>query len=231
MVREIHSRQVFITGNVDKPGAYPLNTPMTVIQVIASAGGLKEFVAGRNIIILRHEGGREVRLPFDYQAVDVESAEPVDGSPHQPVEVFATGDVDLKGNHVGTVHAKVVGDPLQPRDAARAEDKGRPTGGQQSRNGLPYAAAGAGDGDDGVGCDIGHAGTTAISAPRFRDHSRVRNAMSSWNWSSMSGSKSAGCRRSRISSRRCGRDRRAGTRSLARSGLGALADSESIRQA
>jgi polysaccharide export outer membrane protein len=69
VVREIHSRQVFITGNVDKPGAYPLNTPMTVIQVIASAGGLKEFVAGRNIVILRHEGGREVRLAFDYQAV------------------------------------------------------------------------------------------------------------------------------------------------------------------
>jgi polysaccharide export outer membrane protein len=69
VVREIHSRQVFITGNVVKPGAYPLNTPMTVMQLIASAGGLKEFVGGKNIVILRRDGGREVRLNFDYQDV------------------------------------------------------------------------------------------------------------------------------------------------------------------
>jgi polysaccharide export outer membrane protein len=69
VVREIHSRHVYITGNVEKPGAYPLNTPMTVVQVIATAGGLKEFVGGKNIVILRHEGGRNVRFAFDYQAV------------------------------------------------------------------------------------------------------------------------------------------------------------------
>ena len=69
VVREIHSRRVYITGNVEKPGAYPLNTPMTVVQVIATAGGLKEFVGGKNIVILRHEAGRDVRFAFDYQAV------------------------------------------------------------------------------------------------------------------------------------------------------------------
>ena len=69
VVREIHSRHVYITGNVEKPGAYPLNTPMTVVQVSATAGGLKEFVAGKNIVILRHEAGRDVRFAFDYQAV------------------------------------------------------------------------------------------------------------------------------------------------------------------
>ena len=69
VVREIHSRRVYITGNVEKPGAYPLNTPMTVVQLIATAGGLKEFIAGKNIVILRHEAGRDVRFAFDYQAV------------------------------------------------------------------------------------------------------------------------------------------------------------------
>jgi polysaccharide export outer membrane protein len=68
-VREIHSRHVYITGNVEKPGAYPLNTPMTVVQLIASAGGLKEFVAGKDIVILRREAGRDARFAFDYQAV------------------------------------------------------------------------------------------------------------------------------------------------------------------
>jgi polysaccharide export outer membrane protein len=69
VVREIHSRQVFVTGSVMEPGAYPLNGAMTVLQLIASAGGLKEFVAGRNIVILRREGGRDVRLAFDYQEI------------------------------------------------------------------------------------------------------------------------------------------------------------------
>jgi polysaccharide export outer membrane protein len=69
VVKEIHSRRAFITGNVEKPGMYPLNVPMTVMQLIATAGGLREFVGGRNIVILRHEGDRDVRFPFDYQAV------------------------------------------------------------------------------------------------------------------------------------------------------------------
>jgi polysaccharide biosynthesis/export protein len=69
VVKEIHSRQAFITGNVQKPGAYPLNTPITVMQLIATAGGLREFVAGKNIVVLRRDAGRDVRLSFDYQAV------------------------------------------------------------------------------------------------------------------------------------------------------------------
>jgi polysaccharide export outer membrane protein len=69
VVKEIRSRQAFITGNVQKPGSYPLNAPMTVLQLIATAGGLREFVSGKNIVILRRESGRDVRLPFDFQAV------------------------------------------------------------------------------------------------------------------------------------------------------------------
>jgi polysaccharide export outer membrane protein len=69
VVKEIRSRHAFITGNVQKPGAYPLNTPMTVLQLIATAGGLREFVAGKNIVIVRRDSGHDVRLPFDYQAV------------------------------------------------------------------------------------------------------------------------------------------------------------------
>jgi polysaccharide biosynthesis/export protein len=69
VVKEIHSRRAFITGNVEKPGMYALNVPTTVMQLIATAGGLREFVGGRNIVILRREGDRDVRFAFDYQAV------------------------------------------------------------------------------------------------------------------------------------------------------------------
>ncbi|PYR58368.1 MAG: sugar transporter [Acidobacteria bacterium] len=69
IVTEIRSRRAFITGNVEKPGAYMLNTSMTVLQLIASAGGLKEFVGGRNIVVVRTEGAQHARFSFDYQAV------------------------------------------------------------------------------------------------------------------------------------------------------------------
>jgi polysaccharide export outer membrane protein len=69
VVTEVHSRRAFITGSVEKPGMYPLNVPMTVLQLIATAGGLREFVGGKNIVIVRREGDRDVRFPFDYQAV------------------------------------------------------------------------------------------------------------------------------------------------------------------
>ena len=65
VVKEIHSRRVFITGNVDKPGAYPLTGPTTVLQLIAMAGGLREFVSGKNIAIVRGAN----RVTFDYPSV------------------------------------------------------------------------------------------------------------------------------------------------------------------
>jgi polysaccharide biosynthesis/export protein len=48
VVRQINSRKVFITGQVARPGPYPMPTPMTVMQLIAVAGGLLEF-AGKNL--------------------------------------------------------------------------------------------------------------------------------------------------------------------------------------
>ena len=67
MVKEIKSRRVFITGQVEKPGPYPLNHSVTVLQLIAMAGGLKEFARGKNISVMRTEGGQSVVHHFNYQ--------------------------------------------------------------------------------------------------------------------------------------------------------------------
>src|SRR5262245_6431563 len=69
VVKEIHSRQVFITGQIEKPGPYALTGTTTVLQLIAMAGGLKEFVDGKNIIVVRSENGSQQTYPFDYQDV------------------------------------------------------------------------------------------------------------------------------------------------------------------
>ena len=70
MVKEIKSRRVFITGQVEKPGPYPLTGETTVLQLIAMAGGIREFADGSNITIIRKgENGRTEILPFNYRDV------------------------------------------------------------------------------------------------------------------------------------------------------------------
>lgn len=65
-VVEIRSRQAFITGQVGKPGAYPLIVPITVLQLIAQAGGLNTFANRKGIFILRSTAGNVQRLKFNY---------------------------------------------------------------------------------------------------------------------------------------------------------------------
>lgn len=69
VVRQMNSRKVFITGEVAKPGAYPLASTTTVMQLIAIAGGLSEFAQGNSISVLRVEDGKTTTLPFAYKDV------------------------------------------------------------------------------------------------------------------------------------------------------------------
>ena len=57
VVKQINSRKVFITGMVGKPGAYPLTSTMTVLQLISMAGGLNEFARAKEIVVMRTENG------------------------------------------------------------------------------------------------------------------------------------------------------------------------------
>jgi polysaccharide biosynthesis/export protein len=63
IVKQINSRKVFITGSVNKPGAYPLTEHMTVVQLIAVAGGLQEFADKDNIAIV-HIAKRPDGVPW-----------------------------------------------------------------------------------------------------------------------------------------------------------------------
>jgi polysaccharide export outer membrane protein len=69
VVREIHSRNVFITGSVAKPGTYPMSRDMTVLQLIATAGGLQEFADAKNITVIGMENGRTQYHKFNYSEV------------------------------------------------------------------------------------------------------------------------------------------------------------------
>ena len=69
VVREINSRKVFITGSIEKPGTFTLAGPMTVLQLIATAGGLKEYADKSKIVILRSENGKSTGFQFNYKQV------------------------------------------------------------------------------------------------------------------------------------------------------------------
>jgi polysaccharide export outer membrane protein len=69
VVKAINSRKVFITGQVGKPGPYPLGGPTTVLQLIAMAGGIAEYADKSKIVVLRTEGGKPVALRFNYKEV------------------------------------------------------------------------------------------------------------------------------------------------------------------
>jgi polysaccharide export outer membrane protein len=69
VVEEILSRNAYITGNVAKPGTYSVSANMTVLQLIALAGGLHEYADAKHIVIVRPENGRQQFYQFNYQDV------------------------------------------------------------------------------------------------------------------------------------------------------------------
>jgi polysaccharide biosynthesis/export protein len=56
-----------IVGEVNRPGSYQASRPMTVLDAISLAGGLREFAKATKIYVLRlrPDGSRD-RLPFNY---------------------------------------------------------------------------------------------------------------------------------------------------------------------
>lgn len=70
-VQAVHSQKINIVGEVNKPGSYDLNgPPMTVLDAIAMAGGLKDFAKAKKIYVLRVDAqGKQARLPFNYKEV------------------------------------------------------------------------------------------------------------------------------------------------------------------
>jgi polysaccharide export outer membrane protein len=69
VVKQINSRKVFITGQVPKPGPYPLTGPTNVVQLIAMAGGVLEYADSENIVIMRTVNGRPMSYEFNYKDV------------------------------------------------------------------------------------------------------------------------------------------------------------------
>lgn len=64
-VQAVRSKRYYVTGEVFRPGAYPLVVPTTAFEAITLAGGFREFANKKKITIAR---GKE-RLKFNYNDV------------------------------------------------------------------------------------------------------------------------------------------------------------------
>jgi len=59
IVAESLSRQIYTIGKLMRPGPYPLAPNMTALQALSAAGGFAEWANTKNIMIVRHEQGRD----------------------------------------------------------------------------------------------------------------------------------------------------------------------------
>jgi polysaccharide export outer membrane protein len=69
IVTQINSQRVYILGEMTRPGAYPLLPGMTVLQALSSAGGFTPFASMKKIYVLRGEGSKQEKFPFNYKEV------------------------------------------------------------------------------------------------------------------------------------------------------------------
>lgn len=69
MFIEVASPRAYVIGKVNKPGMFPISLDTTVMQVLSMAGGLNPFAAPGRIIVLRNDGGKTEKIPFDYDEV------------------------------------------------------------------------------------------------------------------------------------------------------------------
>lgn len=69
ILTQINSQRVYVTGEVTRPGAYPVLPGMTILQAITSAGGLTQFANAKKIFLMRDENHIQTKYPFTYKEV------------------------------------------------------------------------------------------------------------------------------------------------------------------
>ena len=67
VVMSVNSQKVFMVGEVGHVGPVMMTAGMTPLQAIAAGGGLTPYANAKKIYILRNEGGKQEKIPFNYK--------------------------------------------------------------------------------------------------------------------------------------------------------------------
>lgn len=70
MLLEINSLRAYVIGKVNNPGEFPISMETNVMQILAKAEGLNPFASKGGIKIIRQQGNKIIKIPFDYGDVE-----------------------------------------------------------------------------------------------------------------------------------------------------------------
>jgi polysaccharide biosynthesis/export protein len=80
------SHSVSVAGQVGKPGSYSFGGPITVLELLARAGGVTEYAKAKDIKIVRKADGKPLQFPFNYKDV-------IEGRGMEQNIILKTGDI------------------------------------------------------------------------------------------------------------------------------------------
>lgn len=66
IVTQVNAPKIYVLGNVQRPGPYPLRSVMSVLQALTVAGGFTPFASRKNIRLVRGAGERQEVRRVDY---------------------------------------------------------------------------------------------------------------------------------------------------------------------
>ena len=62
LLREYNSKKIFVFGEVQKPGTFPYEEDMSIIQAITMAGGFTKVASKNDIAVTRQVEGKETKI-------------------------------------------------------------------------------------------------------------------------------------------------------------------------
>jgi polysaccharide export outer membrane protein len=69
LVKEYNSKKVFVFGEVQKPGTFPYEEGMSIVQALTLAGGFTKSAAQNSTSVTRHVNGQEVKVKVNVQDI------------------------------------------------------------------------------------------------------------------------------------------------------------------
>ena len=69
LVKEYNSKKVFVFGEVQKPGTFPFEDGMSVVQAVTLAGGFTKTAAQNSTSVTRRVGGTETKIKVNVQDI------------------------------------------------------------------------------------------------------------------------------------------------------------------
>ena len=69
IVSETASNRVFVLGEVNAPGTYPIEGSLTILQALALAGGFTEFAIRDRLVLVRGSGEKQEKFTLSYRNI------------------------------------------------------------------------------------------------------------------------------------------------------------------